>query len=157
MACDPIPQLLVFHTCRCGTSPVHKWLQCALSWSVELARGLRTRWGDHLATGLRQAPCLMHHIAGWRPLSTQNIYELDHQKQVFHLLLHCHVTVLSTILRQEMWVSEGVCVHWLHQVGLASQRQLWSLLDPCFKTICTGPVSTSLYGNLFIFTRRAKS
>ena len=71
MVCDPIPQVvLVFHRCRCETSPVRKRLQGALSryGHSELqdpsARGLRIRWGGCLATGLLQAPYVTHHIAG---------------------------------------------------------------------------------------------
>ena len=74
MVCDPIPQLLVSHTCGCGTSPAHRRPQGALSRSRHSgfrdpsARGLYTQWGGRLELGLHEASCLTR-----RFLSNQNV------------------------------------------------------------------------------------
>ena len=97
MVCDPIPQLLVFHRCRCETSPVRKWLQGALSlyWHSELqdpsTRGLHMRWGGCLATELLQVPYLQGDALCW--LKMFKNWSIGNK--LFHLL-DCTVTSLET-------------------------------------------------------------
>ena len=70
MVCDPIPQLLVSHTCMCGTFPVLRRQQGALSRSGHSGfrdpsvRGSHMQWGGRLALELLQAPYLMRCTAG---------------------------------------------------------------------------------------------